>query len=96
MTAPDGLFDLAINRAATTLLGLGLPGLGLLEVGLAENEAESRQTDALQIWHARTRFARRVPLPEVQRCLRLRPAEGAWHWTGGPEGGWQPGKAAFP
>ena len=51
---------------------------------------------ALEEWHARTRFARRVPLAEVVRCLGLRPAQGEWFWKGGPQGGWQEGKAAFP
>ncbi|MFC4455955.1 hypothetical protein [Deinococcus sonorensis] len=81
MSAPDALFDLAINRAATTLRGLRT----------ADPHA------ALAEWHARTRFARRVPLAEVWRCLEQRPqADGEWHWQGGPTGGWQPGRARFP
>jgi hypothetical protein len=79
LTAPDGLFDLAINRAANLLRGLPAAGR---EAALAE-------------WHARTRFARRVPLTQVWVCLDARP-EGEWHWQGGPSGAWQPGKAAFP
>ncbi|WP_420597322.1 hypothetical protein [Deinococcus sp.] len=79
MSAPDALFDLAINRAANTLRGLPPGG----------REA------ALSEWHARTRFARRVPLSEVVRCLENRPP-GEWHWAGGPGGSWQAGKAAFP
>ena len=85
MTAPDGLFDLAINRAATTLLGLGL-----------HDPTGAQATAALAEWHARTRFARRVPLSEAVRCLKLRPGEGDWHWAGGLEGGWQPGRGPFP
>lgn len=83
--APEALFDLAVNRAATLLLGLGLRDVGspVAQAALAE-------------WHARTRFARRVPLPEVTRCLELRPAGSGWHWLGGPAGTWQPGRAAFP
>ena len=57
MSAPDALFDLAINRAANTLRGLPAAG----------REA------ALTEWHARTRFARRVPLEEVRRCLDSQP-----------------------
>ena len=87
MTAPDGLFDLAINRAATTLQGLGLLGLP----GLNQQQARA----ALSEWHARTRFARRVPLPQVLDCLASRPA-GEWHWAGGPQGGWHAGRGAFP
>ncbi|AZI41886.1 hypothetical protein EHF33_03240 [Deinococcus psychrotolerans] len=79
MSAPYALFDLAINRAANTLRGLPTTG----------REA------ALDEWHVRTRFARRVPLSEVRRCLETRPA-GVWHWQGGPEGGWEAGKGAFP
>ena len=86
MTAPHALFDLAINRAFATLAGLGLAGLGR---GPAAG-------GALAEWHARTRFARRIPLEQVRRCLESRPAGGEWHWKGGPEGGWAAGKAAFP
>ncbi|GGI88388.1 hypothetical protein [Deinococcus wulumuqiensis] len=74
---PDALFDLAVNRAAAAVRGLGRP-------------------EALAAWHARTRFARRVALAEIRAALERRPAQGVWHWAGGPGGGWQPGKAAFP
>ncbi|WP_161882546.1 hypothetical protein [Deinococcus alpinitundrae] len=77
--APDALFDLAVNRAANSLRGLPAAGR---EAALGE-------------WHARTRFARRVALGEVVRCLAARPP-GEWHWAGGPGGSWQAGKAAFP
>ncbi len=75
--APDSLFDLAVNRAATAVRGVG-------------------SQDALAAWHARTRFARRISLAEVQRALATRPQSGEWHWQGGPDGSWQPGKARFP
>lgn len=74
--APDALFDLAVNRAAAALRGVGTPA-------------------ALGAWHARTRFARRIPLDEIRRALAQKPM-GEWHWTGGKNGGWQQGKAAFP
>lgn len=74
---PDALFDLAVNRAAAAVRGVGT-------------------LEALGAWHARTRFARRVPLAEVKRALSLKPAAGEWHWAGGVGGGWQAGKAAFP
>ncbi|AWN23062.1 hypothetical protein DKM44_07330 [Deinococcus irradiatisoli] len=79
MSAPDALFDLAVNRAANTLRGLPPSG----------------QAAALAAWHARTRFARRIALAEVERCLASKPP-GEWHWSGGPGGGWRVGKAAFP
>ena len=79
MSAPDALFDLAVNRAATALRGV----------------PSTARDAALAVWHARTRFARRVPLAEVRRCLSQRPGEG-WHWSGGPQGEWHAGKAAFP
>ncbi|ADY25803.1 hypothetical protein Deipr_0642 [Deinococcus proteolyticus MRP] len=79
---PPALFDLAVNRAAAALRGV---------------QSEAAQARALAQWHARTRFARRVPLAEVARALALHPQqEGSWHWTGGLEGGWQAGKALFP
>lgn len=78
---PDALFDLAVNRADAALRGLR-PG---------------DPARALAQWHARTRFARRVPLGAVAEALRLKPsAPGEWHWAGGPGGGWAPGKAPFP
>lgn len=78
---PDALFDLAVNRAHAALRGLR-PG----------NPAA-----ALAAWHARTRFARRVPLDAVKAALASRPREeGEWHWAGGPGGGWVVGKAPFP
>lgn len=79
MTVPDALFDLAVNRAATLLRG-------------------AKPTDehaALLEWHARTRFARRVPLQDVEDRLASRPP-GEWYWAGGPGGSWRPGKAPFP
>nr|WP_293912067.1 hypothetical protein [Deinococcus sp.] len=79
MSVPDGLFDLAINRAANLLRGL--PSAG--------------RAAALAEWHARTRFARRVPLEQIWHCLDARP-DGEYYWAGGPDGTWQPGKAAFP
>ncbi len=77
---PPAVFDLAVNRAANTLRGLPHAG----------------QQAELARWHARTRFARRVPLSEVWRCLALRPSTGVLHWEGGPQGQWVAGKAAFP
>ncbi|SEI76430.1 hypothetical protein SAMN04488058_101551 [Deinococcus reticulitermitis] len=78
--APDALFDLAVNRAAAAVRGMS---------GRA-------RASALAAWHARTRFARRVPLAAVQAALTRHPGTGEWHWAGGPGGGWQPGKAPFP
>lgn len=52
--------------------------------------------DALAAWHARTRFARRVPLDAVRASLGLHPGSGEWHWQGGPQGAWVPGRAPFP
>ncbi|WP_034385359.1 hypothetical protein [Deinococcus sp. YIM 77859] len=85
-TAPGGavpaaLFDLAVNRAAAALRGLRPVDPG----------------PALAAWHARTRFARRVPLAAVLDALAQKPQEdGEWHWAGGPEGGWVAGRAPFP
>lgn len=51
---------------------------------------------ALAAWHARTRFARRVPLDAVRAALAQRPGGEDWHWAGGPLGGWAAGKGRFP
>lgn len=80
MTAPDALFDLAVNRAHAALRGL----------------RPTDPARALAEWHVRTRFARRVPLAAVAAALARRPGEGEWHWAGGPRGEWVPGKAPFP
>jgi hypothetical protein len=49
----------------------------------------------LEAWHARTRFASRVPLEAVRRALESRPG-GEWHWAGGEGGAWRPGRAPRP
>jgi hypothetical protein len=48
----------------------------------------------LATWHARTRFAARVPLETIVAVLQARP-DGVWHWSGGESGGWRAGEAAF-
>lgn len=77
---PPALFDLAVNRAAAALRGL----------------RPAQPDAALAAWHARTRFARRVPLDAVKAALANRPAGTECHWAGGEGGGWQPGRAPFP
>jgi len=78
---PPALFDLAVNRADAALRGL----------------RPTHPASALAAWHARTRFARRVPLAAVADALGRKPREpGEWHWAGGPGGGWVVGKAPFP
>ena len=77
---PDALFDLAVNRAAAARRGL----------------RPARPEAALAAWHARTRFARRVPLDAVQAALAGQPQGVESHWAGGPAGSWQPGRAPFP
>lgn len=77
---PPALFDLAVNRAAAALRGL----------------RPAQPDAALAAWHARTRFARRVPLDAVKAALANRPAGTECHWAGGEAGGWQPGRAPFP
>ncbi|PTA68950.1 hypothetical protein [Deinococcus arcticus] len=78
--APPALFDLAVNRAWAALRGL----------------RPAQPGAALGAWHARTRFARRVPLAAVEAALAARPPGGEWHWTGGEQGAWVPGRAPFP
>ncbi len=50
----------------------------------------------LDVWHARTRFASRVPLEFIRHTLVLRPARGEWHWLGGISGAWRSGKPRTP
>ncbi|MDV6375631.1 hypothetical protein [Deinococcus arenicola] len=83
--APSALFDLAVNRAWAA------------SRGFSSGQPASPQAAAfLAGWHARTRFARRVPLDAVKTALAQHPVGGEWHWTGGPDGGWTVGKAPFP
>ncbi|MDB5045288.1 MAG: hypothetical protein JWQ08_1338 [Deinococcus sp.] len=85
---PPALFDLAVNRADAALRGL----------------RPSNPASVLAAWHARTRFARRVPLAAVLAALAQKPtepsrpgaAELGWHWAGGEAGGWVAGRAPFP
>ncbi|CAM3420104.1 Winged helix DNA-binding domain-containing protein [Deinococcus saxicola] len=83
--APPTLFDLAVNRAWAALRGLR-PG----------DPAAALTGGFLAGWHARTRFARRVPLDAVRAAIQQHPGGGEWHWAGGPDGGWTAGKAPFP
>lgn len=64
---------------------------------LAVNRAAlARRGSPLESWHARTRFARRIPLEEVRKALASKPEAGEWHWHGGKDGSWRAGKARFP
>jgi hypothetical protein len=49
----------------------------------------------LAAWHAKTRFAARVPLKQILVALEARPV-GDWHWSGGLNGAWTPGTAQTP
>lgn|GEM_PF-1886207 len=81
MTTPDGLFDTLVNRADKAL-------------------RIARPSDPhafLLEWHARVRFARRISLEQLERCLECRlESEFSVHWEGGETGGWLEGKALFP
>jgi hypothetical protein len=80
---PPALFDLAVNRADAALRGL----------------RPKHPETVLAAWHARTRFARRVPLAAVLVALEKKPSEPSelgWHWAGGEAGGWVAGRAPFP
>lgn len=83
--APSALFDLAVNRAWAALRGLR-----------PADPAAALASGFLAGWHARTRFARRVPLDAVRAAIGQHPGSGEWHWAGGPDGGWTAGKAPFP
>ena len=64
---------------------------------LAVNRAAlATRGSTLESWHARTRFARRIPLSDIKKALTTKPNRGDWHWQGGPNGEWVEGKAPFP
>ncbi|CAN5846594.1 hypothetical protein BH24DEI2_BH24DEI2_14340 [soil metagenome] len=73
----DALFDLAISRALTYALRLGLA------VG---DTAALR--GGLELWYLKTRFAYRIPLDEVVGALQTYPG-GDCSWRGGHAGGWR-------
>ena len=81
MSTPDGLFDTLVNRADKAL-------------------KVARPSDPpafLLEWHARVRFARRITLEQLRKCLELRPdGDLEIHWEGGEGGSWLKGKAKFP
>ena len=81
MTTPDGLFDTLVNRADKAL-------------------RIARPSDPhafLLEWHKRVRFARRITLEQLKKCLERRPdGDSLVHWRGGESGGWLEGKALFP
>ena len=85
----DALFDLAINRALTYALRLGV----------ALEDAEALHT-GLELWYLKTRFAYRIPLEEVVGALRTYPdthsSSGEHFWRGGLAGGWHAGQAPKP
>ncbi|CAM4421329.1 hypothetical protein [Deinococcus marmoris] len=83
--APRALFDLAVNRAWAALRGFP-----------SGSPASAQASAFLGGWHARTRFARRVPLDAVKAAVQQHPGGGEYHWAGGPGGGWRAGKAPFP
>ena len=49
----------------------------------------------LQFWHAKTRFAIRIPMALIRAAVECRPS-GNYHWRGGKQGRWCEGKAVTP
>lgn len=92
-TPPERPFLTEANSAGETGNGPAPHALFDLAVNRA---AQARRGSTLEAWHARTRFARRIPLDDIRKALQLKPTSGDWHWQGGPQGSWQPGKAQFP
>lgn len=80
----DKLFDLAVNRALSYALRLG--------VRLDNAEAVR---SGLELWYLKTRFAYRVSLEEVVGALQTYPG-GDHFWRGGRLGGWHFGQAPRP
>ena len=72
----DALFDLAVNRALSYALRLGLP-----------LEDDKALYGGLELWYLKTRFAYRIPLDDVVATLQSYPGKGSWQ--GGQEGSWQ-------
>ena len=84
--ARDELFDLAVNRARSYAVRLN----ALERAGSARELAQR-----LELWYLRTRFAYRVPLEQVAAVVWTSP-RGEVHWSGGPDGSWQPGPPREP
>ena len=76
----DSLFDLAVNRALSYALRLGL----------TFEATELR--GGLELWYLKTRFTYRVPLDEIVSALQNYPGEG-YFWEGGQAGDWHRGES---
>ena len=79
MSTRAALFDLAVARADAYVRRARVPRA-------RDAQAIAR---ALEVWHLKTRFAGRVPLPLVAQALATRPEGDGWAWSGGEEGAWQ-------
>ena len=81
MSTPDGLFDTLVNRA---------------DKAFRVARPSDPRTFLLE-WHKRVRFARRISLEQLEKCLESRPGiDSPIHWQGGENGGWLEGKPKFP
>ncbi|MFC3863082.1 hypothetical protein ACFOPQ_20175 [Deinococcus antarcticus] len=85
LTEPSAAGETATGPAPDALFDLAVNRAALAVRG-----------STLEAWHARTRFARRVNLSDIRRALASRPQGENWHWQGGNDGSWMPGKAQFP
>lgn len=84
--ARDELFDLAVNRALR---------YARRTRALDRTDGVTALARELELWQLRTRFASRLDLEAIARCLRSAPP-GEVHWRGGPDGGWCDGRPPRP
>ncbi len=99
----EKLFDLAINRSLSVAKKMGK--FNALEAKSKVNAANSELSQAtmglteadLKQWHQTTRFAYRVPLEAIVRCLNTLPdVQKDYFWQGGVDGAWFEGKTSQP
>ena len=88
----EKLFDLAINRSLSFNKKMGKFKVSTsTKSGFCVLEAD------LLSWHQQTRFAYRVSLEAIVRCLNAVPdIKHDYYWLGGPEGDWFEGKTSQP
>jgi len=92
----EKLFDLAVNRALGFSKKMGfIKKMGKL-TAIDENLSQITEDD-LTSWHKQTRFAYRISLKDIVRCINELPdLDVDYYWQGGVSGSWLQGKTPHP
>lgn len=86
----EKLFDLAVNRALSFAKKMG-------KLSTIDGNQSQITEDDLTSWHKQTRFAYRIALNEIVKCLNGLPSmQDDYYWQGGVSGTWVEGKTPHP